>query len=71
MSLCYICDMCGFEIIPHEVNIVSFFPHDTDDPSKVRVANPRLTLCDGCFDFLKEVARQAQTVTIDDIEKEA
>ena len=71
MSICYTCDICGTKTTPHEVNVVSFFPYDADDPSKVRVANPRLLVCDTCFDFLKEVVKQAQTVTIDDIEKEA
>jgi hypothetical protein len=65
--------MCGSSIDAREVNIVSFFERYTDINSadKVLVADPRLMLCDGCFSFLKEVVRQAQTVTIDDIEKEA
>lgn len=71
MSLCFICDMCGSKIPLHEADIVSFFPHVVDDPYKPREANPRLMVCDTCFSFLKEVVKQAQTVTIDDIEKEA
>lgn len=71
MSICYTCDMCGTKVTPHEADIVSFFPHVEDDAYKPRVANPRLMVCDTCFSFLKEVVKQAQTVTIVDIEKEA
>lgn len=69
----YTCDMCGAILTAHEVNIISFFPRDTEsnEPDKVLVASPRLFVCDACFAFLKEVVKQAQTVTIDDIEKEA
>lgn len=72
MSLCIICDICGYPLQPEEVNVVSFFEHNPQSEHYELVrANPRLELCANCFTFLKEVVRSAKTVTIDDIEKEA
>lgn len=71
MSVKRQCDMCmGLFAEKGTLNVVSFFERNQDSIGLLKQANPRLELCDDCFSFMKKVVKQAQFVTIDDIEKE-
>lgn len=64
------CDMCG-RLYPHGLylNVVSFYKHMYNTLEPFTMANPRLELCDDCFEFLKKIVESSKDITIDDIRR--
>lgn len=70
MALIHKCDMCGTCFENNlQINVVSFFERNPANPLNLKQANPRLELCDGCFDLLQTITAAFADMNIDDVLK--